>query len=35
MFLKTEDYLYSSARNYADLNGIVSMVFETRKLISY
>jgi putative transposase len=32
---KPEDYLYSSARNYADLQGLVSIVLETRKLISY
>jgi putative transposase len=32
---KPEDYLYSSARNYADLKGLLNIVMETRKIRSY
>ena len=30
-----EDYLFSSARNYADLRGILDIIVETPKLITY
>jgi hypothetical protein len=32
---KPEDYLYSSARNYADMDGLLEVVIETRKVKSY
>ena len=32
---KPEDYLYSSARNYADMKGLLDVVLETRKVKSY
>ena len=32
---KPEDYLYSSARNYADLIGLLEIIMETRKLECY
>jgi hypothetical protein len=30
-----EEFLYSLARNYADLQGLLDIVFETRKLKNY
>ena len=32
---KPEDYLYSSARNYADLIGLLEIIMEARKLKCY
>lgn len=32
---KSEDYLFSSARNYADMDGLLDIVKETRKVKSY
>jgi putative transposase len=32
---KPEEYLYSSARNYADMQGLLEIVMETRKVRSY
>jgi len=32
---KPEDYLFSSARNYADMDGLLDIIIETRKVKSY
>jgi len=32
---KPEDYMFSSARNYADLDGLLDVIIETRKVRSY
>jgi len=32
---KPEDYLFSSARNYADMKGLLDVIIETRKVRSY
>jgi putative transposase len=32
---KPEDYLFSSARNYADIDGFLDVIIETRKVRSY
>ncbi len=32
---REEDYLFSSARNYADLDHLIEIIMETSQLITY
>ena len=32
---KPEDYLFSSARNYAGLSNLLDIILETSKLVTY